>query len=163
MIIFPIKVVPILSIFLWSAVLEANPAVKVIDFLSWEQVKLNTDAVLYKNVEIDGFIEFEGMTAFPVVRLWETSEAMKYKRPFKNITVDSESISHILLALGDSPAALWKKLNGRYVRLTGSFKDQTKGFDYINLGDFIEVGEFTVTNADGTQTSSKVRTPRTNQ
>ena len=90
---------------------------------------------------------------FPIVRLWESREAMKYKRNFKHVSVDSVSLSNMLLKHEDSPSAIWKTLNGRYVRLIGDFKDQKKGFDYIDLGDFVNVSQFTVTNADGTTTS----------
>ena len=139
---------------LWSSCVKPeDQKSNVIDFLSWEKVKLGTDQVEYVNVELDGFIQFVGESDYPEVRLWESSEAMKYERPFTSISVNSESICPILLMRNESPVLKWKELNGKYVRIRGIFQDQKNGFDYIDLGNFVKVFDLTVTLNDGLGTT----------
>ena len=145
------KIASLLLVLLGSTGLNADPAPKGIYFLSWDKVKLETDGKQYKYVELDGFIEFEGETVFPIVRLWESREAMKYKRNFKHVSVDSVSLSNMLLKHEDSPSAIWKTLNGRYVRLIGDFKDG--GLQLLRNGlcggtDLISVASTKTNNAN---------------
>ena len=145
----------VVVILLLSSRVNAEPEVKAVDFLSWEKVKLITDQAEYLNVELDGFIQFRGETAYPEVRLWESSEAMKFQRPFKSISINSESISSILLENNKSPLLRWKELNGMYVRIRGIFKDQEKGYDYIDLGKYIKVYDVTIMMKNGKEVCLK--------
>jgi hypothetical protein len=140
-----------LVVFLSSSIIYAQLVDDVVDFLTWEKVKLATNEAEYVNVELDGFIQLEGETAYPLVNLWESSEAMKYKRPFMSVVVNSESISPILLASDQAPALRWQSLNGKYVQIRGIFRDQKKGFDYIGLGRFMKVFDITITMENGKQ------------
>jgi hypothetical protein len=140
-----------LMVFLWGSIIYAQQVDNVVDFLSWEKVKLETNEAKYENVELDGFIQLEGETAYPLVTLWESREAMKYHRPFMYVIVNSISISPTLLGSDQAPPARWKSLDGKYVRIRGVFRDQEKGCDYIGLGRFEKVFDITVTMEDGKQ------------
>jgi hypothetical protein len=115
-------------------------------YLSWEDVKKETNGKIFKNIEIDGFIKFEGSGDFPNITLWESKESLKYARVFRSVTVDADSLMPLIHAKYNKSKESWNYLDGLYVKIIANYKDQEKGLDYISMGRLTEIRILKISN-----------------
>jgi hypothetical protein len=95
---------------------------------------------------VDGFLGFEGTGDYPTITLWETEEAMKHKRPFRSIDIDSESASKLILERLGAGVDNWQAVNGAYVKVQGIMKLAEDGTTYFSLGHLTNIAKITVFN-----------------
>lgn len=119
---------------------------KILNYLSWDVVKKETNATVYKYVQIDGFVAFEGHGSFPGVQLWIDSESIKFKRVFHSIEIDSKELIQLVYKKFGESEDSWRMLEGCYVRIVADFTDQAEGLDYINLGKLSNIQSIELSN-----------------
>lgn len=123
---------------------ESRSKVVPVD-VDWTAIKMNAK---WDNgmIIIDGYLSMEGIKDSPRISLWETEEAMKNRRIFRSVFVDSESAMEIIGAeLGRSPEQ-WSVLHGAYVKITSSFEREKEGLEYISLGKITNIKNISVFN-----------------
>jgi hypothetical protein len=111
--------------------------------LDWFELKKEKNA-LSRNVIIDGFLSLEGIKDAPLIKLWETEEAMKHKRVFRSLSVNSENAMEIIGPQLGWTEEGWGVLHGAFVHITGTLIRAEEGLEFVNLGEMIHIHEIAV-------------------
>ena len=113
--------------------------------VDWKNID-PTHEPIPKLAAVEGYLEFDGTGDFPKITLWPTEEAMKQKKVFSNIIIQSESASPLIVGKFGKGVNSWKVMNGLFVSIQGQLNIEPRVSRHVFIAEIKEIKLITVLN-----------------